>query len=190
MTIKRHSSAGRPKRSEAGQRQIRQIRERLNAWRNERSYTHETLAKQIGIARTTVTGWFSNPPTAPAVEHLVKLAERERLNLNWLLLGVGPSQLDALPEDPLVGLYLIVRGKLKIPRSVPRERLDYMLPTPEVMADEILETYQKLFRRDWVVFLEDYDGVDFEELWPKKKVASVRRFRNRIGEYTNRQAPK
>ena len=190
MTINRHSAPGRPKRSEAGQRQIRQILNRLNAWRNERSYTHEALAKRIGIARTTVTGWFGDPPTAPAVEHLVKLANRERLNLNWLLLGQGPSQLDALPRDPLVGLYLMVRGKLKIPRSVPRERLDYMLPSPEIMADEILETYQKLFRRDWVVFLEDYDGVDFEERWPKKKVASVRRFRDRIGEYTNRQAPK
>lgn len=165
------------------------MRERLNTWRNERSYTHETLAKRIGIPRTTVTGWFSNPPTAPAVEHLVKLAERERLNLNWLLLGVGPSQLDALPADPLLGIYLMVRGKMKLPRSVPRERLDYMLPTPEDMVKELLRTYQQLFRRDWRVFLEDYEDVDFEELWPKKKVGSVQRLRDRIETYTTAKRP-
>ena len=47
--------------------------------------------RSSGIPHATVGGWFSADPVTPDVPQMIWLAEREQLNLNWLLLGEGPE---------------------------------------------------------------------------------------------------
>src|SRR4051794_32178645 len=52
--------------------------------------THGAIADHLGIPRTTVTKWFSSPPTFPSTNHVLRLAEQANISPSWLLLGVGP----------------------------------------------------------------------------------------------------
>ena len=50
------------------------------------------LARHIDVPRPTVMGWLNEQnPHLPTTVHLVAMANKTNLNLNWLLLGTRPS---------------------------------------------------------------------------------------------------
>jgi transcriptional regulator with XRE-family HTH domain len=48
-----------------------------------------SFAKKLGVSRSTVNKWFSEPPRTPDARHLLAMAQEDRLSLDWLLLGEG-----------------------------------------------------------------------------------------------------
>lgn len=53
--------------------------------------TYDGFARHLGVPRTTITGWFGNPPRVPSSAHVLALAERANVSPTWLLLGEGPE---------------------------------------------------------------------------------------------------
>ena len=90
------------------------IRERLRLWVNERHSTQEAFASAVGIQRPTVTGWLGRRQGAPQVSHLLVIARKDRLSLNWLLLGHGPDLLtdEAAHREEAPRLYALLAAEL------------------------------------------------------------------------------
>lgn len=64
-----------------------QMLERLSQWLGLESSLE--LAEKLGVAPSTLSGWKARG-TIP-IKYFLEFAEREDINLNWLLLGVGPQ---------------------------------------------------------------------------------------------------
>ena len=74
------------------------IRQRLLLHSSARSLTRSQLRAVIGCGDTTVTQWLNpSDPSTPDVVSCVRLAQKEALSLNWLLLGEEPRHRRAVP---------------------------------------------------------------------------------------------
>ncbi len=113
------------------------IRKRLRAFyfgartakATTRASSHSDLARKLEAPVQTVHSWSpstvtkrrTKAPTVPDLRHIIRMAERHRLNPTWLLLGTGLPLLDAtMPEKeiaPLVRRNLVAHLRsLGIPR--------------------------------------------------------------------------
>ena len=72
-------------------RQRREIMERLRHHVKRRHRDKRAaFVRALDVPHNTVAGWFNaKEPAIPDAAQLVEIARRERVNLNWLLLGEG-----------------------------------------------------------------------------------------------------
>jgi hypothetical protein len=63
----------------------------------------ELFEEKLGVASSTAWEWLVlKDPVTPSLDYCIKLAKKENLNLNWLLLGEGPRLREVMdPEDSL-----------------------------------------------------------------------------------------
>ena len=76
-----------PKRKAKPADQYAGVRARLKVLRGSRS--QRAFAKQIGVFQQNLSRYEQPHGPAPHVAFLVAVAESERINLNWLILGKG-----------------------------------------------------------------------------------------------------
>ena len=100
------------------------------------------IQRRTGIPRTTISGWLGEG--APKgkkvadVPHLLGLARREHVSLNWLLLGIGPERLGAAASASTTAQELRHRvlaevlGRLRVAPTL----LEQIVPP----ADELLRS--------------------------------------------------
>jgi len=81
-------------------RERRAIRQRLLQHSGARDLTRADLRDVLGCGDTTITQWL-NPrdPSTPDVVSCVRMARREGVSLDWLLLGEGPRQRSVVPAS-------------------------------------------------------------------------------------------
>jgi transcriptional regulator with XRE-family HTH domain len=74
------------------------IAERFRQFRDRASLNQNDVCEAIGINRSTWSSYESGRAT-PSVEVLIKLYEKYKINLHWLLVGQGEMTLDEEPGD-------------------------------------------------------------------------------------------
>lgn len=81
-------------------RQRREIMERLRHHVKRRHRDNRAaFVRAVDVPHNTVAGWFNaKEPAVPDATQLVEIARRERINLNWLLLGEG-SEIRGLDQE-------------------------------------------------------------------------------------------
>jgi transcriptional regulator with XRE-family HTH domain len=78
----------------------RAIRRRLLQHSDARELTRADLRDVLRCGDTTITQWLNrNDPSTPDVVSLVRLARREGVSLDWLLLGEGVRHRLAVPAS-------------------------------------------------------------------------------------------
>ncbi len=81
-------------------RERRAIRRRLLQHSEARELTRAELRGVLGCGDTTVTQWLNREdPSTPDVVSCVRLARKEGVSLDWLLLGEGQRQRRAVPAS-------------------------------------------------------------------------------------------
>jgi hypothetical protein len=140
---------GRPSVSDADRAEIRK---RLVYWYKEyKKYrSQDAFAEAIDVARTTALGWFAKKrPKPPDLPHLLTIARREGLSLDWLLLGHGPEVRGAAASvgDAGAAIRSILLAEISsFTGGWTREEVDEFLPTPEGLVRSLTRRYSKRFR--------------------------------------------
>ncbi|UCG87478.1 MAG: hypothetical protein JSW71_02725 [Gemmatimonadota bacterium] len=81
-------------------RERRAIRRRLLQHSDARDLSRADLRGVLGCGETTITQWLNRQdPSTPDVVSCVRLARKEGVSLDWLLLGEGPRQRRAIPAS-------------------------------------------------------------------------------------------
>jgi hypothetical protein len=89
MSANRQPSPKRPQRR-LPETERRGIAERLRDFVRDRYPTINRMSRELGLPHNTASGWLRSNPSVPKPEWLIRLARKQNLNLNWLLLGEGP----------------------------------------------------------------------------------------------------
>lgn len=124
----------------------REIRERLREYvRDYCDGNSSEFARRMGVARTTVTGWFSDKPHTPDIGQLVALATNGNINLNWLLVGElpvlrgAPHPDEQVPQRFRAAIVAQLATEYGEAEEV-RQLLEAVLPLPDellnMMADQ------------------------------------------------------
>jgi transcriptional regulator with XRE-family HTH domain len=149
-SIARVASARKPGRKRLPLNMAKEIRERLRTWYRPRYKTQEAFAERLNLPRTTVTGWFhTRRPKSPDLVHLLGIASREGLSLNWLLLGEPPEMRGAarsiseLAAD--VRRYLV--AGLQRGASATGKQTDEYLPGGEDLLERLVVLWVEPFSR-------------------------------------------
>ena len=72
-----------------GPLEVQEISERLGRYASLRFPTLAAFERATGAGHSTVAGWFEADPHPPDTSSLALLAKNHRLNVNWLLTGIG-----------------------------------------------------------------------------------------------------
>ena len=129
--------ADRPGRKKLAPNQAAQISQRLRAFILKRHPSIQAFVRRQGWVQQTVSRWFGRRPRTPDVLPLARLAEEENLNLNWLLLGKGPTLRD--PGEPVDRLDTRLRQLLVAELTSRARATDTQLRAIVPEAEEVLE---------------------------------------------------
>ena len=88
MSANRHDPPKRPQRR-LPETERRAIADRLRDFVRDRYPTTNRMNRELGLPHSTASGWLRSVPSIPKPEWLIRLAKKQNLNLNWLLLGEG-----------------------------------------------------------------------------------------------------
>lgn len=121
------------------------IRDRLHAYAKETYGTLRELARQIGVAYSTIQGWLRDPPRAPETPQLWLLATKGNLSVDWLLLGEGSqlrggnadtASLEAALRDEVV-------SQLKANGEASGDEVEALVPPAKELLRELVRDYAR-----------------------------------------------
>lgn len=100
----------------------RAISRRLNELATTRYGTWYKFWNDMGIERTTAGAWVRNNPSVPEVPHLLRIARKANVSLDWLLLGEGPLLRERPADTPSGRVFAAIEAALRSTEQVtPRE---------------------------------------------------------------------
>jgi len=110
--------------------EARAIRDRLQLYVRSNYKSRLAFERRLRVSHATVTAWFGTDPAIPDTVHLLTLARKENLSLDWLLLGEGGElRGTAVPSNDLgnsVRKWLV--AKLVSEGTVSRDDAEKYLP--------------------------------------------------------------
>lgn len=126
-------------------REARSIKSRLADFVREHHPSRLAFENAIGLAHATVTGWFSNPPRTPETPHLVTLAKKANINLNYLLLGEGTvlRENGVQANDLAEQLRARVVAELRSVENAPVDQIEVTVPPPADVLRQVIEDYRE-----------------------------------------------
>ena len=152
------TSKSRPGRRSVPPEDAKEINARLREFIDDR-FSRAEFEVRSGIPHTTVTGWFGKRFRVPDASHLLKMARKLNLNLNWLLLGEGDQEGHDGPEPELRAMKLTksqledevrtyLAAELETLEGGPTDDIETLLPpTQEILPDLVAEHQSAL--KDW-----------------------------------------
>ena len=138
-----HTRKTSPGRSRLPAKQAREVSDRLRTWYRRHFGSQSEFAEALGIAESTVSGWFGGQRRAPDPRSLAILADLG-LSLDWLFTGEGPESRRASQPIGAVAEAIRdhVRSALMSGRWNTRRRfVDERLPTGEAMLEATVAHY-------------------------------------------------
>ncbi|WP_179215788.1 helix-turn-helix domain-containing protein [Paenibacillus sp. MY03] len=82
--------------------------ERLRQLRSKTGLSQTEIARRLGIARTTYSG-YENGSREPDLKTLNKLSEHFDVDLNWLIAGESKVSKDLYEDVELVEMYVTLK---------------------------------------------------------------------------------
>lgn len=145
------------------------ISQRLRDFARRRYGSWEEFCTELDVRRTTGIAWTTKDPSVPEVRHLLNLARKANMSLNWLLLGEGPELREKPTATDRAQLLAAIQAELRATTDAREEEHELVWNRMLKLSNEMLKLAVEGVRpqyREWLRQVRQFDRLrDFGEKW-------------------------